>query len=458
MKIGYNFTLDEIVDCVSGQLIIAGDGTCPFVFNEIFTDSREEFSKNSIFVAFTGKIFNGEHFIGGVFKRGAPCAIVSWAFLENYDISCYPDKIIIAVENTVDAYGKIAKMYLDKFSLNKKIAITGSCGKTTTKDMVHKILSEKYGFDAVLKNICNFNNLIGVPKTILGLNRSHNFLVLEIGTNKKGEIKKLAEIIIPNVGAIINIGKSHLLEFKDINGVMEEKLSLTSNLKENSHLILNLDDEALSGQYNKIQGLNLLSYSFEQKEVADIVCGSINYEKKYTGLTFQFKGKKYYAKIKFKGKHLISDFFCALLIGYVCGVDIDFSVMVLEGFNPPSGRMQIVDNAPEGYTLIHDAYNSNPDSFKAAMNLLNDYYADQKKILIIGDMLELGESSKAEHFNIGMSAARVADYIFYKGNYCDNVKEGLKEAGFDINKLFLFNDKGVFKEKFSKLDKKTALF
>lgn len=457
MKIGYNFTLDEILDCTGGQLIIAGDGTCPFVFNEIFTDSREEFSKNSVFVAFSGKIFNGERFIDAAFKKGAPCAIVSWAFLENYDISHYPDKIIIAVEDTVDAYGQIAKMYLSKFTLTEKIAITGSCGKTTTKDMVHKILSEKYGPEAVLKNLHNFNNLIGVPRTILGLNYNHKYLVLEIGTNKKGEIKKLAEIISPNVGAIINIGKSHLLEFKDINGVMEEKLSLALNLKENSNLIFNSDDKALGRECGKIQGVNLLSYSFGQKEPADIVCDNINHEKKYTGLTFRFRNKKYYAKITFKGKHLISDFFCAILIGYACGIDIGFSVTVLEDFSPPDGRMQIVDNAPEGYIMIHDAYNSNPDSFEAAMNLLNDYYADKKKILVIGDMLELGDSSETEHFNIGVSAAKVADYIFYKGYYLDNVKKGLNEAGFDMNKLFLLNDKDIFMEKFSKLDKKDSV-
>lgn len=457
MKIAYNLTLDDILNSSGGQLVIAGNGTGPLVFNEIFTDSREEFSKNSIFIAFKGNTFNGERFVNTVFKNGAACAIVSWTFLEDYDISDYPDKVIIAVDDTVEAYGKIAKMYLNKFSLNKKIAITGSCGKTTTKDMVYKILSEKYGAEAVLKNLYNFNNLIGVPKTILRLDGGHKFLVLEIGTNKKGEIKKLAEIISPDIGAIINIGKSHLLEFKNLDGVLEEKLSLASNLKENSYLILNADDGLLNKKYGTIPGVNFLSFGFGQKNPADIVCVSMDHKEDYTALVIEFKGAKYYANIKFKGKHLISDFLCALLIGYVCGVDTGLCIKALENFSPPDGRMQIINNASKEYILLNDAYNSNPDSLKAALHLVNDYYADKKKILVLGDMLELGDSSEAEHFNAGREAAKFADYIFYKGAYFNNLKEGLLKAGFDINNLFLFDDKDIFKEKFSKLAKKNSV-
>ncbi len=457
MKIAYNLLLDDILNSTGGKLVIAGDGTGPFVFNEIFTDSREEFSKNSIFVALKGNIFNGESFVGAVFKKGASCAIVSWTFLEDYDISDYSNKIIIAVDDAVDAYGKIAKMYLSKFSLNKKIAITGSCGKTTTKDMVYKILSEQYGFEAVLKNLYNFNNLIGVPKTILELNANHEFLILEIGTNKKGEIKKLAEIISPDIGAIINIGKSHLLEFKNLEGVLEEKLALASNLKENSYLVLNADDELLNKQYKTIPSINFLSFGLEQKKSADIICNNIEYKKDYTGLVIEFKGKKYSANVKFKGKHLISDFLCALLVGYICGVDIDLCIKALEDFVLPDGRMQIINDASMEYTLINDTYNSNPDSLKAALSSINAYYTDKKKILVLGDMLELGDSSESEHFNIGQEAAKLADYIFYKGDYFSNVKEGLLKAGFDINKLFLFDDKDIFKEKFLKLDKKNSI-
>ncbi|MCL4321346.1 MAG: UDP-N-acetylmuramoyl-tripeptide--D-alanyl-D-alanine ligase [Deltaproteobacteria bacterium] len=457
MKIEYNLTLDEILNCTGGKTVMAGDGTAPLVFNEIFTDSREEFSKHSIFIALKGKTFNGEDFVGAVFKKGAPCAIVSWNFLENYDIGGYSDKIIIAVDDTTDAYGSIAKMYLNRFSLKIKIAITGSCGKTTTKDMVYKILSEKYGAQAVLKNLYNFNNLIGVPKTILELNANHEFLILEIGTNKKGEIKKLSEIISPDIGAIINIGKSHLLEFKDLEGVLEEKSALVSNLKENSYLVLNADDEMLSKKYHTVPGINILSFGFGQKRGADIVCGNIEYKKDHTGLTIGFKGKKYSANVKLKGDHLIYDFLCALLIGYICGAGIDFGIKALENFDLPDGRMQVINDAAKEYVLINDTYNSNPDSLKASLNSINAYYPDKKKILVLGDMLELGDSAGAEHFNAGREVANSADYIFYKGDYYNNVKEGLMEAGFDINKLFLFDDKDIFKEKFLKLDKKNSI-
>ncbi|MCL4542856.1 MAG: UDP-N-acetylmuramoyl-tripeptide--D-alanyl-D-alanine ligase [Deltaproteobacteria bacterium] len=457
MKITYNLTLDDILNSSGGKLVIAGDTTSPIVFNEIFTDSRKEFSKYSIFIALKGKTFNGESFVDAVFKNGASCAVVSWSFLEDYDISDYPDKIIIAVDDTVDAYGKIARMYLGKFNIGKKIAITGSCGKTTTKDMVYKILAEKYGSTAVLKNLYNFNNLIGIPQTILELNINHEFLILEIGTNKKGEIKKLAEIISPDIGAIINIGKSHLLEFKNIEGVLEEKLALALALKGNPYLILNADDELLNKKYKMMPGINFLSFGLEKKKSADIACSNIEYEKDCVRLAIEFKGKSYSANVKFKGNHLISDFLCALLIGYLCGVDIDLSIKALENFVLPDGRMRVVNNASIEYVLINDTYNSNPDSLKAALSSMNTNYADKKKILVLGDMLELGDSSEVEHFNAGQEAAKIADYIFYKGDYFNNVKDGLLKAGFDTNKLFLFDDKDIFKEKFLELDKKGSV-
>ncbi|MCL6120467.1 MAG: UDP-N-acetylmuramoyl-tripeptide--D-alanyl-D-alanine ligase, partial [Deltaproteobacteria bacterium] len=335
MKINYNLTLDEILNATGGKLIIAGDGTGPLVFNEIFTDSREDFGRNAVFIALKGKNFNGEDFIEAVFKKGGYCAFVSWDFLENNDISKYGDKIIIAVADTVSSLGDLAKLYLSKFNLKKKIALTGSCGKTTTKEMVYTIFSTVFGAEKILKNDYNYNNLIGVPKTIFRLNGRIEYLILEIGTNKKGEIKRLSEIISPDIGAIMNIGKSHLEEFKDTEGVFMEKSELARSLKGADFLVLNADDVMPPARYkDKIkEGVNIVSFGFrklnDEKDndaqnvqdaqdacIPDVLCESAvsNEKTGKTTLNVLFKGKKYVIEVNFSGKHLIYDFLCAFSI------------------------------------------------------------------------------------------------------------------------------------------------
>jgi len=465
MKIEYNLTLDEILNCTGGKAVIAGNGTGPFVFNEIFTDSREEFSKNALFIALKGEKFNGEDFVDGVFKKGGSCALVSWDFLDSHDISAYSDKIVIAVEDAVSALGNIAKFYLSRFDLKKKIAVTGSCGKTATKEMAYAVFCLKYGTEKVLKNDYNYNNLIGVPKAILRLNKNYEYLILEIGTNKKGEIKKLSEIISPDVGAITNIGRSHLLEFKNTEGVFEEKKELAVALshKKDAFLILNADDEILSEEYKhkNFPGVNIISFGFGKQTgiTPDIQCSKVDKINGETGkalIELSFKGRKYSANINFYGMHLISDMLCALSIAAACGIDIETGLKAMEGFMLPAGRMQTIFNNADGYIIVNDSYNSNPDSLKAALYYIKTDYGGKKKILVLGDMLELGDSAESEHIEMGRNAADAADFIFYKGNYSDYITKGLGEKGFK-GKFFIIENKDAFKDAFKKLDKKNSV-
>ena len=464
MKIQYNLTLDEILNSTGGKAVIAGDGTGPLVFNEIFTDSREDFGRNALFIALKGENFNGEDFVEAVFKNGGYCAVVSWDFLEKFDISKYGDKIIIAALDTVSFLGDIAKFYLSKFNLKKKIAITGSCGKTTVKEMTYNMFLLAYGKEKILKNDYNYNNLIGVPKTILQLNQNHEYLILEIGTNKKGEIKKLSEIISPDVGAITNVGKSHLLEFKDIEGVFQEKSELSKQLRNGCFLVINADDTISPVRYkNKTpEGVKTVLYGFGKQSgyMPDILCESavLNKETGKTAVAISFKGKKYSAGINFNGNALIYDLLCAISIASVCGIDIETSLKAMENFNIPSGRMQIIQHIDNtgAYVLINDTYNSNPDSLRAALDFVRTNYPGKKKIFVLGDMLELGDSAPDEHIYIGREISGLADYIFYKGDYSDFITKGLEEKGF-FGKFFLIKDDETFKNDFKKLDKNNAV-
>ena len=487
MRINYNLTLDEILNATGGKLIIAGDGTGPLVFNEIFTDSREDFGRNSVFIALKGKNFNGEDFVKAVFNKGGYCALVSWDFLENNDISKYGDKIIIAVADAVSSLGDLAKLYLSKFNLKKKIALTGSCGKTTTKEMVYAIFTAVSGAEKILKNDYNYNNLIGVPKTIFRLSGSVEYLILEIGTNKKGEIKRLSEIISPDIGAITNIGKSHLEEFKDTEGVFMEKSELARSLKGAGFLVLNADDIVPPARYkDKIkEGVNIVSFGFrklnDKKDkdaqndqdalnaqnpqnggIPDVLCESA-VSKEKTGKTILnvlFKGEKYVIEVNFSGKHLIYDFLCAFSIASVSGIApaVYINSDVFKNFNIPSGRMEIIKIADKTgeWTLINDAYNSNPDSLKSALDFIRKGYSENKKILVLGDMLELGGSAPEEHVNAGREISGLADYVFYKGDYSDFITKGLEEKKFS-GKFFLIKDDETFKNDFKKLDKNNAV-
>ena len=472
MKINYNLTLDDILSATDGKLIIAGDGTGPLVFNEIFTDSRDDFGRNSIFIALKGKNFNGEDFVEAVFKKGGYCALVSWDFLENNDISKYGDKIIIAVADPVSSLGDIAKLYLSKFNLKKKIALTGSCGKTTTKEIVYTIFSTVFGAEKILKNDYNYNNLIGVPKTILRLNGKVEYLILEIGTNKKGEIKRLSEIISPDIGAITNIGKSHLEEFKNTEGVFMEKSELALSLKGSGFLVLNADDAIPPARYkDKIkEGVNIVSFGFgklnaqssQNGGIPDVLCErTVSNEKTgKTTLNVLFKGKKYVIEVNFSGKHLIYDFLCAFSIASACGIAPEAYINsdAFKNSIIPHGRMEIIritDDTGE-WTLINDAYNSNPDSLKAALDFIRTDYSESKKILVLGDMLELGGSAPEEHVNAGREISGLADFIFYKGDYSDFITKGLEEKKFSGN-FFLIKDDETFKNDFKKLDKNNAV-
>ncbi|MHB1646297.1 MAG: UDP-N-acetylmuramoyl-tripeptide--D-alanyl-D-alanine ligase [bacterium] len=454
MKLEFNLNLDDVLNAIGGQAVTIGQH---LVFNEVFIDSRQSFSENSIFFALKGKKFNGEDFIGKIFQNGCPCAVISWDFLEKNDISEYSDKTLIAVEDTLTAYGLLAKKYLSLFNLQNKIAITGSSGKTTVKEMLYKILSEYFGENYVLKNKYNYNNQVGIPNTIFELNSSYKFLVLEIGTNKKGEIEKLSNIINPDIGAIINIGKSHLEEFKSLEGVLEEKYSMVSNMPLDSYLIINVDDPLLLGRYETDNKINFISFGAKN---ADLIYQNIEFnadENGYMHFEIIYKEKTYKVKLKPNGLHFAYDFMCSILAAIVCGVDLPSGIKAIESFELPKGRMEIIAENSDNSIIINDSYNSNPDSLKAAFNAISELYPDKKKIFVLGDMLELGEEAEIEHFKAGKEAAKIADYVFYTGNFGKFLIDGLIQNGFSSDKIILFDDKKNFLEKLSTIDKSNSV-
>lgn len=376
------------------------------IFENIAIDTRT-IKPGEAFIAIKGEKFDGHNFLHTAFEKGSPIAFVEkdW-FIRNSPID-YP---LVIVKETKKVLGEIANFHRNKFDI-PIIAIAGSNGKTTTKDFVAHLLSKKYN---VLKTGGNLNNQIGVPLTLLKLNTFHDFAVIEIGTNKPGEIAYLTDIVEPNFGLITNIGKEHLEFFIDIDGVEQEETTLFGYLMRKDGLIfLNIDDKRLA-KYSRILGKYITYGRTEGAYVyADIVYDDYLFPK----IIYSSEGRKIIAKLKTQG---ILPALCsipAVTVSLYFELGEQEILSGLESFeldsSKPFGRM-LIKNI-NGVTVINDTYNSNPSSMELALETMEMINSQGKKIGIFGDMKELGDSSLNEHQELILKASNVFDSVLILG-------------------------------------------
>lgn len=355
-------------------------------FDNISSDSRN-ITENSIFFAFKGEKFDGHDYIYNVINSGVKSIVINKDRIndfKNLQIT------IFAVDDTIKAYGDLAKVYKNRIKA-KVIAITGSNGKTTTKELLAHILSTKYN---VVKTEKNDNNHIGVPKTIFKADKNTEFIVLEVGTNHPGEIEYSAKIAQPDYSFITMIGESHLEFLKDLNGVLEEKYALyKETIKHIGAIFVNIDDELLDKKTKEL--IERITISFEKK--ADYEGEIVDFDefgkatvriKTDNGIIFDLKNPLY-------GLANAKNLLYAASIAFHLGVDAEKIKNSLLTFEAVDNRMNVKKFA--NFMLIEDYYNANPKSMKAAIEYLNYLNVYTKKIAILGDMFELGEHSKNEH-------------------------------------------------------------
>ena len=355
------------------RLFLQSSGVC--------TDTRN-IAANSFFVALKGENFDGNLFVQQAIKSGAKYAITSDA---NYANSVD----IFYVKDTLEALQLLANYHRNQFNI-PVIAITGSNGKTTTKELFNVILSKKYN---TLATKGNLNNHIGVPLTLLQLNHQHEIAIIEMGANHQGEIAMLSKIAAPTIGLITNIGKAHLEGFGGIEGVIKGKTELYQFLKEHKGLIAYNADNAILKE--KINYHSTLSYAFNQ----DADCrGGIEKDQPFLSLNYCYKnGKKISVNSNLIGVYNAENILSAICVGKYLQVDDEAISDAIASYAPDNSRSQIIKNGTN--TIILDAYNANPSSMKAA--LTNFSIMDgQNKMVILGDMFELGETSAIEHENI----------------------------------------------------------
>lgn len=382
-------TLNELIKVINGKSNINSDE----LIKDIKTDTRK-LNKGDIFIVLKGKNYNGEAFIDEAIEKGAKACITS----KSINDKC------IEVNDTIESLFLLGNYIRNKYDI-PLIAITGSNGKTTTKEILSHILSSKYN---VLKNEGSKNNIIGVSDTLFNINKSIEIIVMELGTNHLGEISKLSYMCNPTTSIITNIGSAHLEYFKKRKNIFKEKLSIKDGMK-NNNLIVNGDDKYLKKlKYYKCgKGKNNNLKAYNIKEYIDHITFNI------------YIDKEYQVKFNNPGIHFVNDILLAIKVALDYGVKIKTIIKRLNNFKLTDKRMSIIKNSSN--VIINDCYNASLESVKAGIDYLKQI--NNNKVIILGDILELGKHSKKIHKKINKYIKKLKNREVYTvGNYSRYIK------------------------------------
>jgi UDP-N-acetylmuramoyl-tripeptide--D-alanyl-D-alanine ligase len=383
-------------------------------------DSRT-IREGELFVAIKGDRFDGHDFVPEVIKKGAWGALVEQTALEDKFSVLGGLKNILPVENTLIALQEMAYGHRRKFTI-PVAGITGSNGKTTTKDMLAGILQQ---LGPVLKNEGNLNNHIGVPLTLLRLNAGHKAAVVEMGMSAPGEIDALARFVGPDIGVITNIGPAHLEYLKSMDAVAQAKGELFNHLRSDGTAVLNADDVYFDTLKKKFGG-RVLSFGIDT--ICDVRASDIRQEKNFTDFTIQSGGSSVYVRLRVVGKHNIYNALAAAAAALAMGMSLDAVKYGLDDFTPAALRSEL--RQIRGMTVLADCYNANPASMDAALAALISLRSGKKAIAVLGDMLELGAVSVDAHRAIGATAARLGvDLVITLGPLAKQIGKGAIDAG-----------------------------
>lgn len=357
---------------------------------KIQIDSRKV-KKNDLFIAIVGKNKDGHDYINDAIKAGANAIICE------KNINIETNIPIIKVTSTINALGSLALANRIKNKNIPLIAITGSCGKTTTKELISLILSKKYN---VLKNEGSLNNHLGLPMTLLDLNDKYDVAVLEMGMNHENEISYLSNIALPNYGIITNIGSSHIGNLGSKKNILKAKMEITDGIS-NGILIVNGEDKYLK----KVKYKNIIKVKNDAYD--------LSYEFSQTTFKLNIDNKEYSIKFNVPGKHLIMDVLLAIKVGLLFNVEVEDIISSIDEYRAVNGRLNII--LKDELTIIDDAYNSSFESLMGSLSLLNK---KTHNIVILGDILELGDKSYKIHKKINKKIKKIPiEHLLLIGEY-----------------------------------------
>ena len=408
-----NITVKDIIKICDGKLICGDEN---IVCKDFQKDTRL-IKNGDVYVGIKGENFDGNTLYEKAFENGAEVCIVSGREVKEYE-----GKTIIKVEDSIKALQQIAEYKRNLYNI-PVIAVTGSVGKTSTKDIIASVMSQKY---KVLKTQGNLNNHIGLPITILQL-EEHDALVVEMGMNHFGEISVLTNIAHPTMCAISNIGTSHIGILGSRENILKAKLEILEGTKESSPIAINNDNDLLH-KWAKENNLShkIITYGIENE--SDVRAINIQSFEDKSVFDVDIKGKIYKVEVPVGGNHFVYNALAAICVGLENGIEIEKIIEGIGKFELTKRRMEVIKSAI-GATIINDTYNASYDSMKAGLEYLHSVNGN-KKIAILGDMLELGEYEKEMHEKVGEEVIKnKIDILITVGKASSNIVRKVIELG-----------------------------
>lgn len=421
-----HFTRAELLTATGGTLRQPGAWS---QYLGVSTDSRTS-QAGQLFVPLQGERHDGHDFIAPALARGITGLLVAETWWQRRLQTLPPEVTVITVADTLTALGDLAHAWRQRFSL-PVVAITGSCGKTTTKEMTAQVAAASW---RVLKNEMNFNNLIGLPQTLLTLNATHQIAVLELGMNRFGEIRRLGQIARPTIGVLTNIYPAHTEGVGSIEGVAQAKGELLEALENKDLLIYNGDDHRLIEVARRFPGRTLSFGLGAEAQVRGRLQGLPGFQGQQ--VEFCYQGQRWPVSLKISGPHHVYNSLAATAVGLALGLTPSQIAAALAEFRPLDKRTQLVA-LKIGVHVINDSYNANPGSMAMALRTLAELKNKSRAAAALGDMLELGNGAKAAHRALGALAAQhKVDFLVIYGDFRHQVADGALAAGMSASQVY----------------------
>lgn len=441
--------VEEILNATRGKLLI---GDLKENCENFCTDTRK-ILENDVYVGLKGENFDGNEYYEEALKKGAKVAIVSGIEIPKEKLEQYKDKTIIEVDDSLIAFGKIAEYKRSLYNI-PVIQVTGSVGKTSTRDIIANVIRTKY---KTLQTEGNLNNHIGLPTTILKL-KDHEALVVESGMNHLGEISYLGKITKPTIAVITNVGTAHIGLLGSRENILKAKLEILENLKPEGTIVINNDNDMLNkwAKEDKVYK----KYTFGIDEKSDVMAYNIKIGNNSSTYNVKINNEEYTVNVPISGKHFVYNSLCAIAVGNLLGISPENIIKGIETFSLTKNRMEVV-KIKDNVTVINDAYNASYDSMKPALEYLSELPAN-RKIAVLGDMFELGEFSEEIHRKVGIevvthkidilvTVGKLAKYIAEEAKYLRMPEENIislettEEASEYLNEILQKDDAVLLK-------------
>ena len=430
--------IKEIINVTKGKLIIGNEET---EIKEFCKDTRI-IKPGDTYIGIKGENFDGNTLWKQAFENGAETVILEGIDFENVKLEQYKDKNIIKVDDTIQAISDIATYKRELYGKNfPVVGVTGSVGKTSTKDIIASVVSQEY---KTLKTQGNNNNNIGLPFTMFKL-KDEEAAVIEMGMNHFGEISYLTKIAKPTISVITNIGTSHIGNLGSRENILKAKLEILDGM-DKKVLVINNDNDLLHKYYTENkenENIEIHTYGIENE--SEVMAEDIILNENDSEFVCNLKGEKFKVKVPVGGIHFVYNALCAATVGKNLGLNIKQIKQGIETFELTKKRMDITE-LENGVTIINDSYNASFESMQASLKYLHGL-KNNRKIAVLGDMFELGEYSKELHEKVGIEVVKNnIDVLICSGKNAKYIAEAAKENGMNEKQIYYFEEKEQIQE------------